>query len=155
MSELSHLDQLEAEAIYIIREVAASCEKPVMLYSIGKDSSVMLHLALKAFYPDKKVVFLTGMMQDKDTDRMLEEMVPLAQEFVCIHPDSQRAMDQNDMCRMLRERYGVQATACQTVNEGIRTAIKKAGDHAVVCALGSLYLAGEIQSFFEKGEQCR
>ena len=95
------------------------------------------------------------MMQDKDTDRMLEEMVPLAQEFVCIHPDSQRAMDQNDMCRMLRERYGVQATACQTVNEGIRTAIKKAGDHAVVCTLGSLYLAGEIQSFFEKGEQCR
>lgn len=111
--------------------------------------------ALKAFYPDKKVVFLTGMMQDKDTDRMLEEMVPLAQEFVCIHPDSQRAMDQNDMCRMLRERYGVQATACQTVNEGIRTAIKKAGDHAVVCALGSLYLAGEIQSFFEQGERCR
>ncbi|MDD5794854.1 sulfate adenylyltransferase subunit CysD [Clostridium sp. HCP1S3_B4] len=53
MGELSHLDQLEAEAIYIIREVAAECEKPVMLYSIGKDSSVMLHLALKAFYPEK------------------------------------------------------------------------------------------------------
>jgi sulfate adenylyltransferase subunit 2 len=53
MSQLSHLDALEAEAIYIIREVAAECEKPVMLYSIGKDSSVMLHLALKAFYPEK------------------------------------------------------------------------------------------------------
>jgi len=53
MSQLSHLDKLEAEAIYIIREVAAECEKPVMLYSIGKDSSVMLHLALKAFYPEK------------------------------------------------------------------------------------------------------
>ena len=52
-TELTHLDQLEAEAIYIIREVAAECEKPVMLYSIGKDSSVMLHLALKAFYPEK------------------------------------------------------------------------------------------------------
>ena len=51
--ELSHLDELEAEAIYIIREVAAECEKPVMLYSIGKDSSVMLHLAMKAFYPEK------------------------------------------------------------------------------------------------------
>ena len=49
----SHLDILEAEAIYIMREVAANCEKPVMLYSIGKDSSVMLHLALKAFYPEK------------------------------------------------------------------------------------------------------
>ena len=53
MSQLSHLDALEAEAIYIIREVAAECEKPVMLYSIGKDSSVMLHLAMKAFYPEK------------------------------------------------------------------------------------------------------
>ena len=49
----THLDTLEAEAIYIMREVAAECEKPVMLYSIGKDSSVMLHLALKAFYPEK------------------------------------------------------------------------------------------------------
>lgn len=53
MGELSHLDELEAEAIYIIREVAAECEKPVMLYSIGKDSSVMLHLAMKAFYLEK------------------------------------------------------------------------------------------------------
>lgn len=53
MANLSHLDELEAEAIYIIREVAAECEKPVMLYSIGKDSSVMLHLAMKAFYPEK------------------------------------------------------------------------------------------------------
>ena len=53
MSGLSHLDELEAEAIYIIREVAAECEKPVMLYSIGKDSSVMLHLAMKAFSPEK------------------------------------------------------------------------------------------------------
>ena len=53
MSDMTHLDELEAEAIYIMREVVAECEKPVMLYSIGKDSSVMLHLALKAFYPEK------------------------------------------------------------------------------------------------------
>ncbi len=50
---MDHLDELEAEAIYIMRELAAECENPVMLYSIGKDSSVMLHLALKAFYPEK------------------------------------------------------------------------------------------------------
>ncbi len=53
MGNMTHLDELEAEAIYIMREVVAQCEKPVMLYSIGKDSSVMLHLALKAFYPEK------------------------------------------------------------------------------------------------------
>ncbi|WP_317933170.1 sulfate adenylyltransferase subunit CysD [Halioxenophilus sp. WMMB6] len=51
MSGLTHLERLEAESIHIIREVAAECRNPVMLYSIGKDSSVLLHLAMKAFYP--------------------------------------------------------------------------------------------------------
>src|SRR5262247_4032474 len=50
---LTHLQRLEAESIQILREVVAECERPVMLYSIGKDSSVMLHLAAKAFYPAK------------------------------------------------------------------------------------------------------
>ena len=48
-----YLQELEAESIHILREVAATFRKPVMLYSIGKDSSVLLHLALKAFYPAK------------------------------------------------------------------------------------------------------
>ena len=50
---MTHLQRLEAEAIHIFREVAANFSKPVMLYSIGKDSSVLLHLAMKAFYPAK------------------------------------------------------------------------------------------------------
>jgi sulfate adenylyltransferase subunit 2 len=53
MSTMTHLQQLEAEAIHIMREVVAECAHPVMLYSIGKDSSVMLHLAMKAFCPAK------------------------------------------------------------------------------------------------------
>ncbi len=51
MSNLTHISKLESEAIYIMREVVAEAESPVMLYSIGKDSAVMLHLAKKAFYP--------------------------------------------------------------------------------------------------------
>ena len=53
MAQLTHLDRLEAESLHIIREVAAECEIPVMLYSVGKDSAVMLHLAMKAFYPSR------------------------------------------------------------------------------------------------------
>src|SRR6187549_181610 len=53
MIRLTHLQRLEAESIHILREVVAECERPVMLYSIGKDSSVMLHLAVKAFHPAK------------------------------------------------------------------------------------------------------
>ena len=48
---LTHLQRLEAESIHIMREVAAEADNPVMLYSIGKDSAVMLHLAMKAFHP--------------------------------------------------------------------------------------------------------
>ena len=51
MGTITHLDKLEAEAIFILREVVAEADKPVMLYSVGKDSAVMLHLAKKAFYP--------------------------------------------------------------------------------------------------------
>src|SRR6187551_3461780 len=51
LTALTHLQRLEAESIHILREVVAEAEKPVMLYSVGKDSAVMLHLAKKAFYP--------------------------------------------------------------------------------------------------------
>jgi sulfate adenylyltransferase subunit 2 len=53
MTSLNNLQRLEAESIHIMREVVAECENPVFLYSIGKDSAVMLHLAMKAFYPSK------------------------------------------------------------------------------------------------------
>ncbi|WP_019926597.1 sulfate adenylyltransferase subunit CysD [Nocardia sp. BMG111209] len=53
MQQLTHLQRLEAESIQIFREAVAECERPVLLYSVGKDSSVLLHLALKAFHPAK------------------------------------------------------------------------------------------------------
>lgn len=53
MKALTHIQRLEAESMHIMREVAAEAENPVMLYSVGKDSAVMLHLAMKAFYPSK------------------------------------------------------------------------------------------------------
>jgi sulfate adenylyltransferase subunit 2 len=68
---MTHLEQLEAESIHIIREVVAEFENPVMLYSIGKDSSVMLHLARKAFYPAK----LPFPLMHIDTTWKFKEMV--------------------------------------------------------------------------------
>ena len=70
---LDHLDRLEGEAIHIIREVAAECARPVMLYSIGKDSAVMLHLALKAFAPARPPFPLLHV----DTDWKFQDMYAL------------------------------------------------------------------------------
>tara|TARA_B100000131_G_C18103021_1_gene606736 strand:- start:1353 stop:2252 length:900 start_codon:yes stop_codon:yes gene_type:complete len=78
MSNLTHLQRLEAESIHIFREVAATAENPVMLYSVGKDSSVMLHLAMKAFYPGKPPFKLMHV----DTTWKFSEMISFRDEIV-------------------------------------------------------------------------
>ena len=84
---LTHLKQLEAESIHIIREVAAEFENPVMLYSIGKDSSVMVRLAEKAFYPGK----LPFPLLHVDTTWKFREMIdvprPLLRRSSRLRPD--------------------------------------------------------------------
>ena len=74
---LTHLQRLEAESIHILREVAATAENPVMLYSVGKDSSVMLHLAMKAFYPGKPPFPLMHV----DTTWKFSEMISFRDEM--------------------------------------------------------------------------
>jgi sulfate adenylyltransferase subunit 2 len=74
---MTHLKQLEAEAIHIIREVAAAFERPVMLYSIGKDSSVMLRLAQKAFFPDK----ISFPLMHVDTKWKFHEMIDFREQM--------------------------------------------------------------------------
>lgn len=76
--KLTHLKQLEAESIHIIREVAAEFERPVMLYSIGKDSAVMLHLTMKAFYPGKPPFPLMHV----DTTWKFKEMIEFRDRMV-------------------------------------------------------------------------
>jgi sulfate adenylyltransferase subunit 2 len=76
--KLTHLKQLEAESIHIIREVAAEFERPVMLYSIGKDSAVMLHLAMKAFHPGKPPFPLMHV----DTTWKFREMIQFRDDHV-------------------------------------------------------------------------
>jgi len=80
-SSLSHLDRLEAESIHILREVVAETENPVMLYSIGKDSAVMLHLALKAFFPGKPPFPLLHV----DTTWKFREMIRFRDEVAARH----------------------------------------------------------------------
>ncbi|MEO1867276.1 MAG: sulfate adenylyltransferase subunit CysD, partial [Methylococcales bacterium] len=76
--KLTHLKQLESESIHIIREVAAEFDNPVMLYSIGKDSAVMLHLAMKAFYPAKPPFPLMHV----DTQWKFKEMIQFRDQLV-------------------------------------------------------------------------
>jgi sulfate adenylyltransferase subunit 2 len=78
MSQLSHLERLESESIHILREVVAECERPVLLYSIGKDSSVLLHLAIKAFLPGR----LPFPLLHVDTTWKFREMIAFRDQTV-------------------------------------------------------------------------
>jgi sulfate adenylyltransferase subunit 2 len=92
---LTHLQRLEAESIHIMREAVAESERPVMLYSVGKDSAVMLHLALKAFYPSR----LPFPLLHVDTTWKFREMIEFRDKLVAdlgldlivhINPEAQR-----------------------------------------------------------------
>ena len=83
---LTHLKQLEAESIHIIREVAAEFERPVMLYSVGKDSAVMLQLALKAFFPGKPPFPMLHVDTTWKFREMIEFRDRLMREYAEAHP---------------------------------------------------------------------
>ena len=106
--------------------------------------------ALRDYYPGKKVVFLAGMMKDKDSAAMLAKMAEVAEAFVCLHADSDRAFGAQELAHRIEETLGLAAYPAASAQEGCALAQQLAGEQGVVCALGSLYLAGEIRSVFHK-----
>ena len=100
--------------------------------------------ALRTLYPEKKLIFLTGVLADKDYPAMMGELLPLAKEFYTITPDSPRAMPAQELAEYLEAR-GVRAVPCGTVRDGLDRALAAAGPKDVVCACGSLYMIGEVR----------
>lgn len=100
--------------------------------------------SIKDHFKDKKVIFLLGVMADKDIDNMLSEIIPLASEFIAVAPDNQRAMSSNALASLIREK-GVKVTPCSSIEEGVKEAINRAGSEGIVCAVGSLYMIGDIR----------
>ena len=100
-------------------------------------------------FPGKRLIFLLGIMADKDAGEMLDLLAPLAERAFVLRPDSPRAMDPAALCALLAKR-GVEARPCASVEEGLETALSAAGKDGVICALGSLYLCGALRSAWFK-----
>ena len=99
---------------------------------------------LRRYFPDRRRILLIGVLRDKDYRGMLDLLAPAADAFVCVTPDSPRALPAEELAEELR-RYGKPVTACASIREGVSEAQDQAGDEAMVCAVGSLYMAGEIR----------
>lgn len=100
--------------------------------------------SLSRYFSDKKIVFLLGVMADKDIGSMIGFITPLAKAFVTVTPNNPRAMKAEQLKEIL-DVYGLPVTACATISEGVDEAVKQAGSQGVVCAMGSLYFSGDIR----------
>ncbi len=99
---------------------------------------------IEDYLAGKKVIVLTGVLADKDYADMYQPVMPLVQEFVCITPPNPRRLDAQLLTQYLKDK-GAKATACETVEEGVRTAMEKAGKDGAVLSFGSLYSIGAIR----------
>ena len=100
--------------------------------------------SLAALYGDKKLIFLTGVLRDKDWQQMLRRALPLAKAFVVITPPSARALDENELAAWLNAQ-GVQAVPAKDTDDGVRRALDLAGEDDAICSWGSLYFTGEVR----------
>lgn len=99
--------------------------------------------SFQAHLPGRKAVFLLGIMADKDIDHMINQIAPVAAEFVTVTPDNPRAMPAEKLKERLLQ-FGKPVTACASVLSGVKTALAHAGKEGIVFALGSLYLYREV-----------
>ena len=97
--------------------------------------------------PGTRVIFLTGIMADKNYEEVMRILSSVSKEFVTVAIDYRRALASEELAAFI-DGLGLHATMCETVKEGVETAIKLAGEGDVVCCVGSLYLAGEVREIF-------
>ena len=107
-----------------------------------------LERTLSLYFPGQPVVFLIGVLADKDYEQMLFLLLPHAGAFICLTPDSPRALPAGTLAENLRKK-GVRAEACGTAADCIRAALETAEGMPVI-ACGSLYMMGEIRSEFRR-----
>ena len=104
--------------------------------------------SLERLFPGKKFTFVTGVMADKDVESILGLIVPLAEQFFTVRPNNPRAMKAEELAARIQA-MGAKATACASVADGVAKAIEAEGAGGVACALGSLYMSGEVRECFE------
>ena len=101
---------------------------------------------VEKYFPNNKIIFLIGILQDKDITGLTDIINDAACEYVTIKPNSPRAMAETELAQFLSERYNKPAYPCAAVSQGVKKAIELAGEQGIICAAGSLYAVGDIQA---------
>ena len=102
---------------------------------------------LLRYFPDKRRVLLVGVLADKDYPALFEILNEAADAWVCVTPESERALPAEELAAYLR-RFGKPVAVCASIPEGVETAREQAGEDGMACAVGSLYMAGAVRACF-------
>ena len=130
-------------------------EKPLFIIDGGHNPQCLeaLEDAIRTYLPGRRIVFLNGVMADNDYGDMFNRLKPFARAFVTVTPANPRALSAQALSDYIRQNLDAPATPCDTVAEGVRTAVDLAGPDGVVCACGSLYMLGEVIEEIERLKQ--
>ena len=126
-------------------------EEPLFIVDGGHNPQCAQTVAenLLRYFPDKRRILLLGVLKDKDVSGLTDRLDPVADEYLCITPESPRALTAEALAELLG-RYGKPVTVCGSIRDGVSAALERADEDSVVCAVGSLYSVGEIRYFFGK-----
>ncbi len=104
---------------------------------------------LLRYFPDSRRIILTGVMRDKDSRGIFEALDPVADEYICVTPaNSPRALPAEELAELLKE-FGKKTTACADIKDGVAAALDAAGKDGMICATGSMYIAGPVRACFD------
>lgn len=103
--------------------------------------------SLSDHFGDRKIHFVVGAMADKDVKGMMAMLVPLAHSFIAVRPDNPRAMEADELAKLLQN-LGAKAKSCDNIGDAVRLAVDEAGKDGIVACLGSLYFSGEIRQSY-------
>ncbi len=103
---------------------------------------------IEKYFGNKKIIFIVGVLKDKDYENMMKLIIPYAKCFIVLQPENSRALSQNDLARFLQGGFGAEVTEAKDAEDGINTALEMADKEDIIIAFGSLYMVGSIREFF-------
>ena len=127
------------------------CKKPIFLIdgAHNEDGVKVMVDALNKYFPEKRKIFIMGVLKDKEYNKMIEIVAQAAHKFFTVTPLSDRALSSKELADIIKL-YCNNVIVCDKIIEGIETAIGESGDEDIICAFGSLYYIGEVRQYFKK-----
>ncbi|MBQ6968609.1 MAG: bifunctional folylpolyglutamate synthase/dihydrofolate synthase [Lachnospiraceae bacterium] len=121
--------------------------------SHNEEGAMVLARSLEErFGEEQKIMFIMGVLADKEYDRMTGQVMHLAKKFFTVAPHSDRALPAGELAQFIHTNTGITATPCNTLQTAVRMALSQADESDVICAFGSLYYVGEIRKLFNAGD---